>query len=71
MPSSRVDVLIYDINEHLDLKPYLGYKIENKFEELKSKGLITKEEEMHIRHRCQQFLLRLFKQIKQRLPEIY
>ena len=42
LPSFRVDVLTCDIEEHLDSKLYLGYKIENKFQESKSKGLITK-----------------------------
>ena len=71
LPSSAVDVLTCDIEEHLDPKPYLGYKIENKFEELKSKGLITiEEEEMNNRHHSQQFFLHLFKQMKKGCQKI-
>ena len=57
LPSSEVEVLTCSIEEHLDPKPCLGLKIQNKFEELTSKGLITKEEEMHSRDCNQQFLL--------------
>jgi hypothetical protein len=53
----------------LDSKPYLGYQIESKIVDLKTKGLLAKNEENNLREPCQCFLLAKFKQLKQRLPK--
>jgi len=47
----------------------LGYAFENKIRELAEKKRITSAEEKNVRHRCKNFLLSLYKQIKQRLPD--
>ncbi len=58
-----------DFKKILNPKHYLGYRVENKVNELKNESQITNSEEVGIRKRCQQFLVCLFKQLKQILPE--
>ena len=69
LPSYNIDVLKCNIEEYLDPRPYLAYRFEAKITELKNMCKITREEEICIRERCKKFLLCLFKQLKQRLPE--
>lgn len=47
----------------------MGYGFENKIRNLKEEQKISVEEEKNIRSRCKNFLLSLYKQIKQRLPD--
>ncbi|TGZ50748.1 Zinc finger protein [Temnothorax longispinosus] len=69
LPSCKVDPLLSSIDDYLDPKPYLGYSFEKKIEQLRKDGKINACDEQGIRERCKSFLLNLFKQLKQRLPE--
>lgn len=69
LPSHKVDPIKNDIEPFLDQNSYLGYAFENKIRELAEKKRITSAEEKNVRHRCKNFLLSLYKQIKQRLPD--
>ena len=69
LPSHHIDVLNCNVQEYLDPKPYLGYRFESKITELNSAGKLKNGEELVIRDRCKNFLLSLFNQLKQRLPE--
>lgn len=69
LPSCKVDPLLNSIEDYLNPKPYLGYSFEKKIEELRKNGKINVHDEQVIRERCKSFLLSLFKQLKQRLPE--
>ena len=68
-PSSRFDYLNSNIEEFLNPQPYLGYKCEKKIRGLSEDNKLSKQEEKAIRDRCQKFLLSLYKQLKQRLPD--
>ena len=63
------DLFNCTIEEFLYPKPYLGYQVESKIKELRAARLLSNDEEVHLRKRCQNFCLVLFKQSKQRLPE--
>lgn len=69
LPTCNIDLLNSNIDDYLNDKPYLGYRFEIKIEELKNQNILTKVEETNIRRRCSEFLLFLYKQLKQRLPE--
>ena len=68
-PTCKADALTCTIEDYLDPRAYLGYQFEGKVADMKSKGLLSQIEESNMRHRCQSFLICLFKQLKQRLPE--
>lgn len=58
-----------DIQKYLNPKPYLGFQFETKMHELLRTKSITSAEEKAIRERCQHFLVDLYQQLKQRLPD--
>lgn len=69
LPGYKIDPLKNNIEPFLDHHPYLGYGFENKIKHLKEEKKISVGEEKNIRFRCTNFLLSLYKQIKQRLPD--
>lgn len=69
LQSSRVDPILSNIEGSLDPEPNLGYRFEKKVMELNTENIISKDDVKNIRKRSQQFLLHLFQQLKQRLPE--
>ena len=69
MPTANVDVIKSDIANYLDPKPNLGYRFENKIDDMKKRNVLTASDETMLRQRCQKFLMSLFKQLRQRLPE--
>ena len=69
LPTFQGDLFNCAIEEFLHSKPYLGYQVKSKIEELRATRLLPNDEEVHLRKRCQKFCLVLFKQLKQRLPE--
>ena len=69
LPTFLGDLFTCTIEEFLHPKPYLGYQVESKIEELKATRLLSNDEEAHLRKRCQNFCLVLFKQLKQRMLE--
>lgn len=69
LPTCRVDPLQSDISDYLDSRPNLGYRFERKAEELRNEKRLLPEDEMHIRNLAKKFLLGLYKQLKQRLPD--
>ena len=69
LPTFQGDLFNCAIEEFLHPKPYLGYQVESKIEELRATRLLLNDEEVHLRKRCLNFCLVLFQQLKQRLPE--
>lgn len=69
LPTCKADLFTCTIEDYLDSKPYLGYLFETKINDLRTKHLLSQSEENMLRNRCRNFLLSLFKQLKQRLPE--
>lgn len=69
LPSCKIDPLLNSIDDYLDPKPYLEYSFEKKIEQFRKDGKINVYDEQGICERCKSFLLNLFKQLKQRLPE--
>lgn len=69
LPTCNIDLLNSDIEEYLDPKPYLGYRFELKIQELKELKKLTNTDKTCIRETCCDFLLTLYKQLKQRLPD--
>ena len=53
----------------MDLEPNFGYRFERKLADMLVEKNITVEEGQAIRKRVQKFLIFLFKQLKQRMPE--
>ena len=47
----------------------MGYRCEKKIRDLSEDNKLSKQEKKAIRDRCQKFLLSLYKQLKQRLPD--
>lgn len=69
VPTARFDPLTCNIEEYLDSNPYLGYRFERKIVEMKEEKKINKEDEKNLRERSKKFLLCLYHQLKQRLPD--
>lgn len=57
------EMMACKIEDFICPKPYLGYEVESKMDELR------KEEQDLVRSRCVGFLTALFKQIRQRMPD--
>ena len=68
-PLSRFDYLNSNMEEFLNPQPYLGYRCKKKIRDLSEDNKLSKQKEKTIRDRCQKFILSLYKQLKQRLPE--
>ncbi len=69
LPTSRMDPLVSNIEEFLDPRPNLGYRFKKKIAEMRIEKKITQDDENNLRSRSPHFLLCLFKQLKQRLPD--
>lgn len=67
--TARIDVLRFKIGDYLDSKPYLGYGVEKKLEELRNESKISIGDQIIFRNFCKRFLLSQHKQIQQRLPD--
>nr|CAI5822120.1 unnamed protein product [Callosobruchus analis] len=70
IPTCEVDPIREDITTFVDtLNSYLGYNFEATTKNLKESNTITTEQENTIRERCRLFLITLYQQLKQRLPD--
>ncbi|CAF2134944.1 unnamed protein product, partial [Rotaria magnacalcarata] len=71
LPTNFINALdtAFNIEQYLDPKPNLGYRFERKIAEMMLEKKITADQEKNIRTRSQNFLICLFKELKQRLPE--
>ena len=69
VPTARFDPLTSNIEEYLDSHSYLGYRFERKIQELRECKKICKDEENCLRERSKNFLLCLYHQLRQRLPD--
>lgn len=69
LPTCKLDPLVVSVDDYLDPKPYLGHTFETKIGQLRKEQKMDVYTEEGIRDRCKLFLLRLFKQLEQRLPE--
>lgn len=58
-----------DVKNYLDRNCYLGYNFENKIRELQSINQISATELAGIRGQCIDFVVKLIKEIKNRLPD--
>lgn len=65
LPTSRYDVLTVNINEHLDPNPYFGHRFETALRD----ACLPRDDEKELRLRCRRFIVELFNQLRQRLPE--
>lgn len=65
LPTSRYDIFTVNIEEHLDLSPYFGYQ----FETAVKGAHLSVENEKDLRLRARRFIVELFNQLRQRLPE--
>ncbi|KYN18890.1 hypothetical protein ALC57_08796 [Trachymyrmex cornetzi] len=69
LPSCKLDPLIHDISNYIDTNPYLGYKCENKLNQLKIDNIMSSNDEKIFRERCTKFLYKLYVQLKQKVPD--
>lgn len=69
LPSCKFDPLSHDISNYLNKNPYLGYKCENKLNQLRSDNIISQGDEKIFRERCRNFLYKLYLELKQRVPD--
>ncbi|CAN8007016.1 unnamed protein product, partial [Ixodes hexagonus] len=68
LPTTRISVLITNVEDHLDPQPYSGYLFENHVKEMQKKGFPPQDEDA-LRKRCIKFVLSLVQQVRQRLPD--
>lgn len=69
LPNWKAENVEKDIQKYLNPKPYLGFQFNKKIDELIENKSITVAEEKTIRERCRDFLIDLYRQLKQRLPD--
>lgn len=65
LPTSRYDVLTVNINEYLDPNPYFGHRFETALRD----ACLPRDDENELRLRARRFIVELFNQLRQRLPE--
>ncbi|KAH8008740.1 hypothetical protein HPB51_003387 [Rhipicephalus microplus] len=65
LPTSRYDVLTVNINEYLDPNPYFGHRFETALRD----ACLPRDDENERRLRARRFIVELFNQLRQRLPE--
>ena len=69
LPTCKADPLNCTIDDYLKPRPYIGYFFESKISELKPETSLSQAEEHNLSQECQYFLISLYKQLKQRLPD--
>ncbi|KAH9376350.1 hypothetical protein HPB48_000387 [Haemaphysalis longicornis] len=65
LPTSRYDVLTVNINEHLNPNPYFRHRFETALRD----ACLPRDDEKELRLRSRRFIVELFNQLRQRLPE--
>ncbi|KAH7964029.1 hypothetical protein HPB51_027729 [Rhipicephalus microplus] len=65
LPTSRYDLLTVNINEYLDPNPYFGHRFETALRD----ACLPRDDKNELRLRSRQFIVELFNQLRQRLPE--
>ncbi|CAN8024602.1 unnamed protein product [Ixodes persulcatus] len=65
LPTSLYDMLSVNIDEHLDQNPYFGHRFETA---VRDAGL-SRDADKELRLRSRRFIVELFSQLRQRLPE--
>jgi hypothetical protein len=64
-PTARVDIFVDNIDSYLDPQPFLSYELNKKLQDFK----LNDAEKQNIRSRCINFTVKLFKEIRNRLPD--
>ncbi|XP_042894354.1 uncharacterized protein LOC122268140 [Penaeus japonicus] len=67
LPTSKVDILEGNIESFISPKPYLGYDFEQHMENMHKEGFAPNQE-LTVRDRCIKFIVKLVKELRQRLP---
>lgn len=71
-PNRQIDIFeVQNLEDFLIPYPYLGYRVENKLEEVKKSDRFSAEDEKKFREKCVLFTISLIKQLRQRLPDNY